>query len=73
MILCSSVRISSAGMLSMPGDLPIFSELTAISISYPRIGSCGPLFSLMRFSTEVTPVTEQFYSSVQYSVQKCLQ
>ena len=32
--LLSPARISSAGMLSMPGDLPFFSELTAVSISH---------------------------------------
>ena len=45
MILSSPVRISSAGLLSMSGDLPIFSELTAVSISCLGIGSCGSLFT----------------------------
>ena len=43
MILTAPVRISYAGMLSMPGDLPIFSELTAVSSSCRRIGSCDSL------------------------------
>ena len=66
--MTSPVRISSAGMLSMPGDLPIFSELIAVPISCLRIGSCGFLFSLMTLSTEVSPVTGWLYSSVQYAV-----
>ena len=37
--LLSPARISYAGMLSTPGDLPFFSELTAVSISLRRIGS----------------------------------
>ena len=68
MILSSPVWISSAGMLSMPSDLPIFKELTTVSISCLRIGSCGSLFSLIAFSTAVSPVTGWLYSSVQYSV-----
>ena len=68
MILSSPVRISSTGILSIPGDLPIFSELTAVSISCLRIGSCGSLFPLMTFSSEVYPVNGRLYNSVQQSV-----
>ena len=65
MILSSSVPISSAGMLSVPCDLPIFSDLTAVSISCL---SCGSLLSLMTFSTAVSTGTGWLYNSVQYSV-----
>ena len=57
MKLSSDVRISGAGMLSMPGDLPIFSDLRAVSISCLRIVSCGSSFALMIISTAVSPVT----------------
>ena len=57
MILSSHVQISSAEMLSMPGDFTIFSDLTAVSISCMRIGSCDSSFSLITFSTTVSPVT----------------
>ena len=67
MILSSLVRISSE-MLSMLGDLSIFSELTAVSLSCLSIGSCVFLFSLMTYSTAVSPVTGWLYSSVKYSV-----
>ena len=52
MMLSSPVRISSAGMLSIPGDLPIFSDKCYFSIS-----CSDTLFSLMIFSTAVYPVT----------------
>ena len=69
MILSCSVRISSAGMLSIPGDLPIFNYLSAVSISCLRFGSCGSLFSWMTFSTEVSLVTGRLYGSVKYLAQ----
>ena len=62
MILLSTVRSISAGMLSIPGDLQIFSELAAVSISCMRIGSCGSLISLITFSTAMSPVTGWMYS-----------
>ena len=68
MILSLPVRSSSAGMLYMPNDLPIFSELRTVSISCMRIGSCGSLFALMTFSTVVSPMTGWLHSTVQYAV-----
>ena len=68
MILSLPVRITSAGMLSMPGDLPILTVYSFFAISCLRIGS-GSLFSFMTFSMygTVSPVTGWLYSSVQYS------
>ena len=67
MILSSPNRIVSSGLLYMPGDLTIVSELIVVSISCLKTGSCGSLFSLMTFSTAVSPVTVWLYSSMQYS------
>ena len=58
---------SSDGMLSIPADLPFFSDFTAGSTSFHRIGWLS-LFDGGTSSTLGSPVVVGVYNSEQYSV-----
>ena len=62
--------ISSAGMLSTPGDFPFFSDCTAASISLQRMRWSSSVSVWGQFSTDGSPLALWLYNSEQYSVHR---
>ena len=61
---------SSAGMLSIPADFPLFSSCTAASTSLRRMGWSSSVFVWGQSSTDRYPLALWLYSSEQYSVHR---